>query len=115
MLSRVSVFLEVRVTTENSLCLRRIAPRATIVIAMIATCIMLTLIHKRHRFKHYKEVRDYYYEQIRWVDHRAPFTIPLIYHFVLDASLRRSIIALHSAAADGYIYSDEKMSGAQMG
>jgi hypothetical protein len=38
-------------------------------LAMIATCMLLTLIHKRHRFDHYKEVREYYYEQIRSVFH----------------------------------------------
>ena len=31
-------------------------------LAMIAMCMLLTLIHKRHCFDHYKEVREYYYE-----------------------------------------------------
>jgi hypothetical protein len=38
-------------------------------LAMIATCMLLTLIHKRHCFDHYKEVREYYYEQIGSVFH----------------------------------------------
>jgi hypothetical protein len=32
---------------------------------MVATCVLLTLVHKRHRFGHCREVEDYYYEQIR--------------------------------------------------
>ncbi|KAF5334861.1 hypothetical protein D9758_014274 [Tetrapyrgos nigripes] len=47
--------------------------------AMVAICILLTLIHKRHRMQHYREIREYYFEQL---------------------SLRRSMIALHTAAAD---------------
>jgi len=57
--------------------------------AMTATCVLLTLIHKRHRYEHYKELHGYYYEQV---------------------GLRRSIIALHSAAADRYGYIEEKQS-----
>ena len=34
---------------------------------MVATCVMLTLVHKRHRLQHYKEVQDYYYEQLEFV------------------------------------------------
>ncbi|KAF8895988.1 hypothetical protein BD779DRAFT_1493331 [Infundibulicybe gibba] len=50
--------------------------------AMMATCMMLILLHKRHRYSHYKDIQEYYYEQI---------------------SLRRSIIALHAAAADRHL------------
>ncbi|KAJ4478960.1 hypothetical protein J3R30DRAFT_3289184 [Lentinula aciculospora] len=46
--------------------------------AMVATCLMLTLIHKRHRLLRYRELREYYQEQL---------------------SLRRSIIELHTAAS----------------
>ncbi|KAJ6620023.1 hypothetical protein B0H10DRAFT_1792418 [Mycena sp. CBHHK59/15] len=66
----------------------RIAPwqcalTATCIVgAMVATCMLLTLLHKRHRLKQCQELRDYYHQQI---------------------SLRRSIIALHSAAADRYM------------
>ncbi|TRM64557.1 hypothetical protein BD626DRAFT_492214 [Schizophyllum amplum] len=47
--------------------------------AMAATCIFLTIVHKRQRFEQYTELRDYYYEQM---------------------SYRNDIIALHAAAAD---------------
>ncbi|KAF8805413.1 hypothetical protein BYT27DRAFT_7243432 [Phlegmacium glaucopus] len=56
-----------------------------IVGAMVATSILLTLVHRRHRHERYKELREYYHEQI---------------------SLRRSILALHAVAAEQY--SDEK-------
>ncbi|KAJ7471374.1 hypothetical protein B0H11DRAFT_2039716 [Mycena galericulata] len=56
-----------------------------IVAAMLATCMLLILLDKRHRLDRSRELRDYYYQQI---------------------SLRRSIIALHAAAADRYM--DEK-------
>ncbi|KAJ3800575.1 hypothetical protein GGU11DRAFT_676980 [Lentinula aff. detonsa] len=46
--------------------------------AMVAICLMLTLIHKRHRLLRYRELREYYLEQL---------------------SLRRSMIEMHSAAA----------------
>ncbi|KAJ3761990.1 hypothetical protein EV360DRAFT_36592 [Lentinula raphanica] len=46
--------------------------------AMVATCLMLTLVHKRHRLARYRELREYYLEQ---------------------SSLRRSMIEMHSAAA----------------
>ncbi|KAF9068174.1 hypothetical protein BDP27DRAFT_1295498 [Rhodocollybia butyracea] len=49
-----------------------------IVGAMMSTCLLLTLIHKRHRLKRYRELREYYMEQ---------------------STLRSSIVALHSAAA----------------
>ncbi|KII85258.1 hypothetical protein PLICRDRAFT_337586 [Plicaturopsis crispa FD-325 SS-3] len=55
--------------------------------AMVATCVMLTFVHKRHRHENYKEIREYYTEQI---------------------TLRRNIIALHSSAAARYSYGDEK-------
>ncbi|GAW10465.1 hypothetical protein LENED_012734 [Lentinula edodes] len=51
--------------------------------AMVATCLMLTLLHKRHRLLRYRELREYYMEQLR---------------------LRRSIIELHSAAATTTIF-----------
>ncbi|KIK68000.1 hypothetical protein GYMLUDRAFT_154772 [Collybiopsis luxurians FD-317 M1] len=37
-----------------------------IVAATIATCLLLTLIHKRHRLKRYKELREYYQQQLRY-------------------------------------------------
>ncbi|KAI0313650.1 hypothetical protein OF83DRAFT_1140469 [Amylostereum chailletii] len=48
-----------------------------IVLAMTATCAMLTIMHKHHRLKKYQETRDYCYEQI---------------------TLRQSIIALRSGS-----------------
>ncbi|KAJ7153627.1 hypothetical protein C8R46DRAFT_1301068 [Mycena filopes] len=57
-----------------------------IVVVMVASCVFLTLMHKQHRLDRSRELRDYYYQQI---------------------SLRRSIIALHLAAADRY--GDEKV------
>ncbi|KAI0067237.1 hypothetical protein BV25DRAFT_1877050 [Artomyces pyxidatus] len=36
----------------------------SITLAMVATCVMLTLMHKRHRLASYQETRDYCYEQI---------------------------------------------------
>ncbi|KAI4522153.1 hypothetical protein K525DRAFT_199469 [Schizophyllum commune Loenen D] len=36
--------------------------------AMAATCVFLTILHKRQRFEQYQELRDYYYEQMRQVD-----------------------------------------------
>ncbi|KAJ7683683.1 hypothetical protein B0H17DRAFT_1160853 [Mycena rosella] len=65
----------------------RIAPwqcaltTTAIVGAMAATCVLLTLLHKRHRLDRSRELRDYYYQQI---------------------NLRRSIIALHEVAASRY-------------
>lgn len=41
--------------------------------AMVATCLMLTLIHKRHRLKRYRELREYYMEQLRRVFHHSLF------------------------------------------
>ncbi|ESK86900.1 hypothetical protein Moror_3417 [Moniliophthora roreri MCA 2997] len=46
--------------------------------AMASTLILLIIIHKRHRYYRYRELRQYYFEQL---------------------SLRRSIIALHTAAS----------------
>lgn len=50
--------------------------------AMIAICSTLFLVHKRHRYQYHRDLREYYLEQL---------------------SLRRSIIALHTAAADRYV------------
>jgi hypothetical protein len=44
-----------------------VATNLNIKTAMTVTCVALTLIHKRHRYAHYQEVRDYYLEQIRSV------------------------------------------------
>ncbi|KAJ7759343.1 hypothetical protein DFH07DRAFT_957958 [Mycena maculata] len=57
-----------------------------IVGAMLVTCMLLILLDKRYRLQRSRELRDYYYQQI---------------------GLRRSIIALHAAAAE--IYMDEKV------
>ncbi|THV06379.1 hypothetical protein K435DRAFT_743840 [Dendrothele bispora CBS 962.96] len=46
--------------------------------AMISICMLLTVIHRRHRMRRYREIREYYFEQL---------------------NLRKSIMALHSAAA----------------
>ncbi|GBE88068.1 hypothetical protein SCP_1202970 [Sparassis crispa] len=54
--------------------------------AMAVTTVMLTSVHKRLRLKRYREIRDYYEEQL---------------------SLRRSIAAIHAAAAERY--EDEKV------
>jgi len=54
---------------------------------MVAISILLTFVHRRHRHERYKELREYYHEQM---------------------TLRRSILALHAAAAERY--SDEKPS-----
>ncbi|KAJ6507691.1 hypothetical protein C8R47DRAFT_1208735 [Mycena vitilis] len=59
-----------------------------IVVAMIVVCVLLTLMHDRHCRDQSRALRDYYHEQV---------------------SLRRSIIALHVAAADRYM--DEKVVG----
>jgi hypothetical protein len=96
---------------------------------MTASCLLLTLIHKRHRYERYKELREYYYEQVGYVEstgyllslnsprllHPGPiFPIPvgLITDSLLSDRLRRSIIALHSAAADRHDshYVDDKRS-----
>ncbi|KDQ52677.1 hypothetical protein JAAARDRAFT_138239 [Jaapia argillacea MUCL 33604] len=39
--------------------------------AMVAICVMLFLIHKRQRLRQYREIRDYYHEQLR-----SGFSIP---------------------------------------
>src|ERR1700722_16227802 len=57
---------------SNSICC--LSPPHTT--AMIATCMMLTLIHRRHRFDHYKEIENYYYEQIGLAFHL--FHLPLL-------------------------------------
>ncbi|KAH9987314.1 hypothetical protein BJV74DRAFT_774147 [Russula compacta] len=38
-----------------------------VILAMVATCIMLVMMHRRHRLKHYQEVYDYCDEQMRHV------------------------------------------------
>ena len=35
------------------------------VIAMMATCLTLFLVHKRHRYQRHKDLREYYLEQLR--------------------------------------------------
>ncbi|KAL1941240.1 hypothetical protein VTO73DRAFT_7452 [Trametes versicolor] len=57
----------------------------SVVIAMVVTVVMLTLVHKRLRLQRYREIREYYEEQM---------------------NLRKSLAALHAAAADRY--TDEK-------
>ncbi|KAI0642233.1 hypothetical protein C8Q79DRAFT_917558 [Trametes meyenii] len=57
----------------------------SVVIAMMATVVMLTLVHKRLRLQRYREIREYYEEQM---------------------NLRKSLAALHAAAADRCV--DEK-------
>ncbi|KAH9178134.1 hypothetical protein EDB89DRAFT_2111801 [Lactarius sanguifluus] len=37
-----------------------------IILAMAATCIMLVVMHRRHRLQRYEEIRDYCDEQIRY-------------------------------------------------
>ncbi|KAJ7196827.1 hypothetical protein GGX14DRAFT_672022 [Mycena pura] len=74
----------------------RIAPWQSALIAtaivgvMVAICMLLTLLHKRHRLDASRELHDYCYQQI---------------------GLRRSIIALHSVAANRCALTDEKKSG----
>ncbi|KAI0738526.1 hypothetical protein C8Q80DRAFT_1222434 [Daedaleopsis nitida] len=53
----------------------------SVIAAMAAIVIMLTLFHKRHRLQRSREIREYYEEQM---------------------GLRRSLAALHAAAADRY-------------
>jgi len=57
----------------------------SVLLAMSATIVMLVLLHKRLRLKRYREIGEYYDEQM---------------------ILRRSIAALHAAAAERY--EDEK-------
>ncbi|KAI8985566.1 hypothetical protein BD414DRAFT_515365 [Trametes punicea] len=57
----------------------------SIIAAMSATVLTLTLVHKRLRLQRYREIREYYDEQV---------------------NLRKSLAALHAAAADRY--SEEK-------
>ena len=41
---------------------------------MAAICIMLVMVHRRHRLKHYQEIYEYCDEQIRHVlSYLAPF------------------------------------------
>ncbi|KAF8150155.1 hypothetical protein B0H34DRAFT_802257 [Crassisporium funariophilum] len=61
-----------------------------IVGAMTSAAILLTFIHRRHRYVRYKELREYYHEQM---------------------SLRRSILALHAAAAERYSGAKVEKSG----
>ncbi|KAI0697841.1 hypothetical protein C8T65DRAFT_743046 [Cerioporus squamosus] len=56
----------------------------SVIAAMSAIMVMLTLFHKRQRIKRYQEIREYYDEQVE---------------------LRKSLATLHAAAADRY---DEK-------
>ncbi|TFK78224.1 hypothetical protein K466DRAFT_507635, partial [Polyporus arcularius HHB13444] len=56
----------------------------SVIATMCAIVVMLTLFHKRQRLKRYQEIREFYDEQVE---------------------LRRSLAALHAAAADRY---DEK-------
>lgn len=53
---------------------------SVIFIALVMTMVTLILVHRRHRYRIFRELREYYTEQI---------------------SLRRAIIALHTAAANG--------------
>ncbi|KAJ3493709.1 hypothetical protein NLJ89_g10955 [Agrocybe chaxingu] len=48
---------------------------------MISLCLILLFIHRRHRYQQYQELRQYYHDQM---------------------SLRRSLLALHTAAAEGF-------------
>lgn len=43
------------------------APFLTYLPAMVVTVVMLVMIHKRIRLKHYSELREYYEEQLRYV------------------------------------------------
>ncbi|KAI0629332.1 hypothetical protein C8Q77DRAFT_1143400 [Trametes polyzona] len=53
----------------------------SVITAMVVTVVMLTFVHKRLRLQRYREIREYYEEQM---------------------SLRKSLAALHAAAADRY-------------
>jgi hypothetical protein len=79
--------------------------------AMVVTCVMLTFIHKRHRLERYKEVREYYYEQIRFACFRLFLIIGTFEMNGFSGSLRRSIIALHFAAADQYGHDEKQYYG----
>ncbi|KAI0675798.1 hypothetical protein C8Q78DRAFT_1006622 [Trametes maxima] len=57
----------------------------SVIIAMVSIVVMLTLVHKRLRLQRYRELREYYEEQM---------------------NLRKSLAALHAAAADRCV--DEK-------
>lgn len=54
-----------------------------ILLAMSATCTTLVLVHKRQKMVHYRELREYYHEQL---------------------SLRRDIISLHSGSEKSSVY-----------
>jgi hypothetical protein len=34
-------------------------------LAMASTCVLLLIVHKRHRYYRYRELRQYYFEQLR--------------------------------------------------
>lgn len=70
---------------------------------MVATVVMLTLVHKRLRLQRYREIREYYEEQMKCVILNLCSLCPMM--LILD-SLRKSLAALHAAAADRY--TDEK-------
>lgn len=70
---------------------------------MVATVVMLTLVHKRLRLQRYREIREYYEEQMKCVFlYFRSFCATIL---TLN-SLRKSLAALHAAAADRY--TDEK-------
>jgi hypothetical protein len=63
--------------------------------AMAATCIMLVVMHRRHRLERYEEIRDYCDEQIRYVS-----------SYLAHRMVRRSRIA-EQAAAVGFWTANE--------
>ncbi len=70
---------------------------------MCAIVVMLTLFHKRQRLKRYQEIREFYDEQVEYVLLSVSLTRREL--MVRLCRLRRSLAALHAAAADRY---DEK-------
>ena len=72
---------------------------------MFAALTTIVFIHKRQRLRRYQALREYYYEQMEYVMHIFFYT-PIIVcanrKCPRITSFRRSIVALHAAAADRY-------------
>ncbi|KAA1476214.1 hypothetical protein DENSPDRAFT_913393 [Dentipellis sp. KUC8613] len=66
-----------------------------IISAMAATCIMLALLHKRHRLKAYRETRDYCYEQITYV---SPISVNSVFASAEGCGHKQHSTLHHGAA-----------------
>jgi len=82
---------------------------------MVTALGTLVFIHRRQRLRRHQALRDYYFEQMELS--RAHLTSQFIEQFLtrgllgylrISNSFRRSIAALHNAAADGHSSTKEQ-------